>query len=98
MYNNELIFTVCDVKKQVTKILKDAETDILADMNEENRKGYDFGISTILNILENVISVAEEEDGILVNKTGITEDIDFEECDLHDLLNKFDGRVTAERN
>jgi hypothetical protein len=67
-------------------------------MNEDNRKGYDYGVKTILDILENIISVGEDDDSILVNKTGLDKSLDFDECDLHDLLEEFGARTVAYRN
>jgi hypothetical protein len=92
------MFNLCDIRRQVEKVLKDAEIDIIGNMNEDNKKGYDFGVKTMLSILEQVIGVGEDEDSILVNKTGLSKDVDYEECDLHDLLEKFDGRIVVNRN
>lgn len=96
MYD-ELMFTACNIKRQVEKLLKEVEPNILGDMNDDNKKGYDFGVKTIFSLLENVISAGEDGGEVLVNKTDLDEELDYEELDLHDLLEMFDCRVIAER-
>jgi hypothetical protein len=95
--NEELLFSLCDIKRQVETMLTDADKDITSRMNEDNRRGYDFGVATVLNILENVLVIGEDEDHVIVNKTGLDKNLNYEECDLHDLLEKFDSRAIATR-
>jgi hypothetical protein len=95
--NEELLFSLCDIKRQVETMLTDADKDITSRMNEDNRRGYDFGTLTVLNILENVLTIGEDEDHVIVNKTGLDKNLNYEECDLHDLLEKFDSRAIATR-
>lgn len=95
--NEELLFSLCDIKRQVNTLLSETEKDITKNMNDDNKKGYDFAKKTIFSLLEHVISVGEDEDHIIVNMTGLDKDINYEECDLHDLLEMFGCRVIAQR-
>lgn len=95
--NEEMMFTVCNIPKfleeQMNKV-KNSDT-LTGGMNEDNLKGFEYAVETMLSILKQTIHAAEMDDEIFVHSDKIADENELEEFDLHDLLELYGCRVVA---
>lgn len=93
--NEEMMFTACNVPKfleeQMSK-MKDT-----SDMNEDNLKGYEYAVETMLSIIRQAIHTAEMDDEIFIHSDKIADENELEEFDLHGLLELYGCRVVAQK-
>ena len=57
---NELLFNGMDIPNQVQKILDEKIENICKSMTESERKAYDFGVSTVLDFLRQLLEMDED--------------------------------------
>ena len=57
---DELLFSAMDVPNEVQKILDEQAEDICEGMTESERKAYDFGVSTVLNLTRQLLEMDED--------------------------------------
>jgi hypothetical protein len=76
---NELLFSAMDVPNEVEKVLKKIEAGVCKGMTDSERKAYDFGVSTVLNITR---SLLEMDGDIAVHISGFDH---MEEMDIAEL-------------
>ena len=57
---NELLFSAMDVPNEVQKILDEQAEGICKGMTESERKAYDFGVSTVLNLTRQLLEMDED--------------------------------------
>ena len=92
-----MMFTVCNVPKFLEEQMNKMKDTITSDMNEDNLKGYEYAVETMLSIIRQTIHAAEMDDEILVHSDKIADENDIEEFDLHDLLGLYRCRVVAQK-
>lgn len=92
-----MMFTVCNVPKFLEEQMNKMKDTITSDMNEDNLKGYEYAVETMLSIIRQTIHAAEMDDEILVHSDKIADENDIEEFDLHDLLGLYGCRVVAQK-
>lgn len=80
---NELLFSAMDVPKEVEGLLKKIETGVCKGMTESERKAYDFGVSTVLNLTRQLLEMDED---IAVHIPGFDH---MEEMDIAELEERF---------
>lgn len=95
--NEEMMFTACNIPKFLEEQMNKMKDTIASDMNEDNLKGYEYAVETMLSILRQTIYAAEIDDEILVHSDKIADENDVEEFDLHDLLELYGCRVVAQK-
>lgn len=95
--NEEIMFTACNVPKFLEEQMNKMKDTLTDGMNEENLKGYDYAVETMLSILRQTIHAAEMDDEIFVHSDKIADENDIEEFDLHDLLELYGCRVVAQK-
>lgn len=92
-----MMFTVCNVPKFLEEQMNKMKDTITSDMDEDNLKGYEYAVETMLSIIRQTIHAAEMDDEILVHSDKIADENDIEEFDLHDLLGLYGCRVVAQK-
>ena len=65
---NELLFSAMDIPNEAQKILDENAEDICKGMTESERKAYDFGVSTVLNLTRQLLEMDED---IAVHISGL---------------------------
>ena len=80
---NELLFSAMDVPNEVQKILDEKADAICKGMTESERKAYDFGVSTVLNLTRGLLELDED---ISVHVLGLDH---IEEMDVAELEERF---------
>ena len=76
---NELLFSAMDVPNEVEKVLKKIEAGVCKGMTDSQRKAYDFGVSTALNLTRQLLEMDED---IAVHIPGLDH---MEEMDVAEL-------------
>lgn len=54
-----MMFTVCNVPKFLEEQMNKMKDTITSDMNEDNLKGYEYAVETMLSIIRQTIHAAE---------------------------------------
>lgn len=80
---NELIFNAMDVPNEVQKFLNKVENGICKGMSDAERKAYDFGVTTVMNVMRSLLEMDEEP---VVHVSGLNE---IEEIDVAELEERF---------
>ena len=80
---NELIFNAMDVPNEVQKFLNKVENGICKGMSDAERKAYDFGVTTVMNVMRSLLEMDEEP---VVHVSGLNE---IEEMDVAELEERF---------
>lgn len=80
---NELLFSAMDVPNEVQKFLNKIENDICKGMSDAERKGYDFGVATVMNIMRSLLEMDEEP---AVHISGLDH---MQEMDITELEERF---------
>lgn len=80
---NELLFSAMDIPNEVQKILDEKAEDICKGMTESERKAYDFGVSTVLNLTRGLLELDED---IAVHVPDLDH---MEEMDIAELEERF---------
>ena len=80
---NELLFSAMDVPNEVQKILDEKSDTICKGMAESEREAYDFGVSTVLNLMRGLLEMDEEP---AVHVSGLDH---IEEMDIAELVDLF---------
>lgn len=80
---DELLFSAMDVPNEVQKILDEQAEDICKGVTESERKAYDFGVSTVLNLTRQLLEMDED---IAVHVPGFDH---MEEMDIEELKEIF---------
>lgn len=93
--NEEMMFIACNVPKFLEEQMNKIKDALTGGMNEDNLKGFEYAVDTMLSILRQTIHAAEMDDEILVHSDKIADENELEEFDLHDLLELYDCRVVA---
>lgn len=93
--NEEMMFIVCNVPKFLEEQMNKMKDALTGGMNEDNLKGFEYAVDTMLSILRQTIHGAEMDDEILVHSDKIADENELEEFDLHDLLELYGCRVVA---
>lgn len=57
---NELLFNGMDIPNEVQKILDEKADNICKGMTESERKAYDFGVSTVLDFMRQLLEMDED--------------------------------------
>lgn len=76
---NELLFNGMDIPNEVQKILDEKSENICKGMTESERKAYDFGVSTVLDLMRQLLEMDED---IAVHIPGFDH---IEEMDIAEL-------------
>lgn len=95
--NEEIMFTVCNIPKFLEEQMNKMKDTITGGMNEDNLKGYEYAVETMLGIIRQTIHAVEIDGEILVHSDKIADENDIEEFDLHDLLELYGCRVVAQK-
>ena len=95
--NEEMMFTACNVPKLLEEQMNKMKDTITSDMNEDNLKGYEYAVETMLSILRQTIHAAEMDDEIFVHSDKIADKNELEEFDLHGLLELYGCRAVAQK-
>lgn len=93
--NEEMMFTVCNIPKLLEEQMNNMKDT--SDMNEDNLKGYEYAVETMLNILNQTIYAAEMDGETLVHSDKLSEEHELEEFDLNDLVKFLGCRVVAQK-
>ena len=56
---NELLFNGMDIPNEIQKILDEKAENICKGMTESERKAYDFGVSTVLDLMRQFLEMDE---------------------------------------
>ena len=91
--NEEMMFIACNVPKFLEEQMNKMKDALTGGMNEDNLKGFEYAVDTMLSILRQIIRAAEMDDEILVHSDKIADENELEEFDLHDLLELYGCRV-----
>lgn len=94
--NEEMMFTVCNVPKFLEEQMRKVKD--ISNMNEDNMKGYEYAVETMLSILKQTIHALEMDGEIFVHSDKINPEHELEEFDLHELLELCGCRVVAQFN
>lgn len=84
--SKEMRFTACNVPKFLEEQMNKMKDAIAEDMNEDNLKGYEYAVETMLSILRQTIHAAEIDDEIFMHSDKIADENELEAFDLHGLL------------
>ena len=57
---NELIFNAMDIPNEVQKFLDKVENSVCKGMTDSERKAYDFGVSTAMNVMRSLLEMDED--------------------------------------
>ena len=95
--NEEMMFTACNIPKFLEEQMNKMKDAITGGMNEDNLKGYEYAVETMLSILRQSIHAAEMDGEVFVHSDKIADENDIEEFDLHDLLELYGCRVAAQK-
>lgn len=93
--NEKMMFIACNVPKFLEEQMNKMKDALTGGMNEDNLKGFEHAVDTMLSILRQTIHAAEMDDEILVHSDKIADENELEEFDLHDLLELYGCRVVA---
>ena len=80
---DELLFNGMDIPNEAKKILDEKSDAICKGMTEQERKAYDFGVSTVLNLTRQLLEMDED---IAVHVPGFDH---IEEMDIAELEERF---------
>ena len=71
--NEEMMFTACNIPKFLEEQMNKMKDTLTGGMNEDNLKGFEYAVDTMLSILRQIIRAAEMDDEILVHSDKIAE-------------------------
>ena len=80
-FMDEIMFIGLDIPNEVKKMLNEAEEKICKNMTLDEKKVYDFGVKTVLSVLEGILTSNQEDNEVFVH----IPDQDMEEFDYEDL-------------
>jgi hypothetical protein len=80
---DELLFNAMDIPNEAKKILDEKSDAICKGMTEQERKAYDFGVETVLNLTRQLL---ETDEDIAVHISGFDH---MEEMDIAELEETF---------
>lgn len=80
---DELFFSAMDIPNEVQKILDEKAKDICNGMTDSERKAYDFGVSTVLNLTRQLLEMDQD---IAIHIHGLDH---IEEVDIAELEERF---------
>ena len=83
---NELLFNGMDIPNQVQKILDEKIENICKSMTESERKAYDFGVSTVLDFLRQLLEMDED---IAVHIPGFDHIEEMDIAELEEIKERF---------
>ena len=77
---NELLFSAMDVPNEVQKFLDKVEDSICKGMTDSERKAYDFGVSTAMSVMRNLLEI-DEEPAVHIHGLDHIEEMDITELE-----------------
>lgn len=80
-FMDEIMFTGLDIPNEVKKMLNEADEKICKNMTLDEKKVYDFGVKTVLSVLEGILTSNQEDNEVFVHIPGQ----DMEQFDYEDL-------------
>lgn len=83
---DDLIFTACNLPKFLEEQMNHIKEIYAHTMNEDNEEGYDYAVDTMLYIIRELIFTAETDNQIFIHCNTISDDSDFEEFDIDEVL------------
>lgn len=78
---DELIFSVMDIPREVSKLLAVVEDMTCSGMTDTEKEAYNFGVRNALNALQ---SLLELNDTITVHSPGLKESVEMDVKKLED--------------
>ena len=88
---NELMFVGMDFTKEPKRILDEKEHEICAYMSVDDKKAYNFGVDTVLSLIDAIVN--SDPDETFVHLDGLKHQ---EEFTLEDLISKITEQNTDE--
>ena len=78
---DEIMFIELDIPNEVKNMLDEADERICKNMTLDEKKVYDFGVKTVLSVLESVLTSNQEDYEVFVNIPGqdMQEEFDYED-------------------
>lgn len=80
---NELLFNAMDVPNELKKILDEKSDEICKGMTAPERRAYDFGVATVLDLMRALLELDED---IAIHMPGLDH---MEEMDIAELEERF---------
>ena len=75
------MFTGLDIPNEVKKMLSEADEKICKNMTPDEKKVQDFGVKTVLSVLEGILTSNQEDNEVCVHipDQDIQEEFDYED-------------------
>lgn len=67
---DEIMFIGLDIPNEVKKMLNEADEKICKNMTLDEKKVYDFGVKTVLSVLEGILTSNQEDNEVFVHIPG----------------------------
>jgi DNA replication initiation complex subunit (GINS family) len=80
-FMDEIMFVGLDIPKVTKNMLDEADEKICKNMTPDEKKVYDFGVKTVLSLLESILTSNQEDNEVFVHIPGqdIEEEFDYED-------------------
>lgn len=80
-FMDDIMFIGLDIPKVTKNMLDEADERICKNMTPDEKKVYDFGVKTVLSLLESILTPNQENNEVFVHIPGkdIEEEMDYED-------------------
>lgn len=78
---DEIMFIGLNIPKVIKNMLDEADEKICENMTPDEKKVYDFGVKTVLSVLEGILTSSQANNEVFVHIPGkdIEEEMDYAE-------------------
>ena len=80
-FMDDIMFIGLDIPKVTKNMFDEADENICKNMTADEKKAYNFGVKTVLSLLESILTSNQEDNEVFVHIPGkdIEEEMDYED-------------------